>query len=61
MEASRRGLSLKRFIEKVLEEACPRPALDVAPGIRRLIGSAIPKGNSVEEIEDDRFQYLLSK
>lgn len=60
-EANRQGVSLKRFIEQLLEEACPKPRVDASPSIQRIIGSACPKGRRVEEIQDDRLQYLLSK
>lgn len=60
-EAARQGVSLKRYIEDLLEQACPRPSLEVSPKILRLIGSAKPSKGQVEEIDDDRLQYLLSK
>ena len=60
-EAKRQGISLKRLIEQLLEEACPKPKVDASPSVQRIIGSAIPKGRRVEDIPDDRLQYLLSK
>ncbi|MBO4340185.1 MAG: hypothetical protein J5835_01980 [Bacteroidales bacterium] len=60
LEAARKGVSLKHFIEDLLEKACPRN--EQAPeGISRLIGSALPRNKALSEIDDDRLQYLLSK
>ena len=61
LEAARHGVSLKRFIEDLLESACPRQEVSRESGIGRLIGSALPKNGNVYSIEDDRLQYLLSK
>lgn len=61
MEAARQGISLKRFIENLLENACPRKTADRASGIGRLIGSALPKDKDIASIDDDRLKYLLSK
>lgn len=61
LEAAREGVSLKRFIESVLEKTCISTRNEVSPGIRRLIGSALPKNADYSKIEDDRLQYLLSK
>ncbi len=61
IEASRQGVSLKRFIEDLLENSCPPVKTSVSPKIQRLIGSAVPKGKNLESIQDDRLQYLLSK
>ena len=60
-EAARQGISLKRYIESLLEQACPKPSVEVSPKILRLIGSAKPSKGQVEDIDDDRLQYLLSK
>ncbi|MBR4826697.1 MAG: hypothetical protein IKZ91_02295 [Bacteroidales bacterium] len=60
LEAARQGVSLKRFIEDLLEKACPKRTVPMT-GIGRLIGSALPKDGDVSSIEDDRLQYLLSK
>jgi len=60
-EAARQGVSLKRYIEDLLEQACPKPKVEVNPRILRLIGSARPQKGKVEDIDDDRLQYLLSK
>ena len=61
LEASRQGMSLKRFIETILERSCPRREIPGSSGISRLIGSALPKGRDLSSIDDDRFQYLISK
>ena len=61
LEAARQGVSLKRYIENLLEAACPKPSMDISPGIQRLIGSALPVNKELAEITDDRFKYLLSK
>ena len=60
LEAVRQGVSLKRYIEDLLEKACPRRKVPES-GISRLIGSALPKGKDLSAIDDDRLQYLLSK
>lgn len=60
-EAARHGVSLKRYIEDLLEQACPKSSVEVSPKILRLIGSAKPSKGPLEEIDDDRLQYLLSK
>lgn len=59
LEAARKGVSLKRFIEDLLENACPRQTAFGNSSIGRLIGSA--KRIDLSAIEDDRLQYLLSK
>ena len=59
--AQSHGVSLKRYIENLLEEACVSRKSAYSPGISRLIGSARPKGMDLSSIEDDRLQYLLSK
>lgn len=67
MESQRRQVPLKRLIESVLSETAmqleteylresPRSAL-----LGKLIGSAKPKAGRLEDIQDDRLQYLLSK
>ena len=61
LEAERRGISLKRHIENILEEACPRKKVGGTSGISRLIGSALPSGADIDSLNDDRLQYLLSK
>lgn len=61
LEAARKGVSLKRYIEEMLEKSCPRPGAKNESGIGRLIGSAIPKSVDIYSIEDDRLKYLLSK
>lgn len=59
-EAAREGVSLKRYIEDLLEKACPRHELPKG-GITRLIGSALPKHTDISSIDDERLKYLLSK
>lgn len=61
LEAKRQGMSLKRFIEQTLENACPRKTSYGKSSISRLIGSAKPKNADLSAIEDDRLQYLLSR
>lgn len=61
LEAARQGVSLKHFIENLLESACPRQEVSRESGIGPLIGSALPKKGDIYSIEDDRLQYLLSK
>lgn len=63
-EASRRRISLKKYIENLLEEealSIKRQHVDVSPQILRLVGSALPKDRRLEVIEDDRLRYILSK
>lgn len=59
--AQSKGISLKRYIETLLEDACVSRKSEYSPSISRLIGSALPKGKDLSAIDDDRFQYLLSK
>lgn len=61
LQAQNHGISLKRYIENLLEETCLSHKSAYSPGISRLIGSARPKGIDLSSIEDDRLQYLLSK
>lgn len=61
LEAKRTGVSLKKYIEDLLESACPQSNEAVSGRIGRLIGSAKPKGVDIHAIGDDRLQYLLSK
>lgn len=60
-EAKYQGVSLKRYIERILEEATVAHTAEFSPKISRLIGSALPEGKDLSGIEDDRLQYLLSK
>ena len=60
-QAARKGISLKRLIENILEEACPVEKKEFSPSVNRIIGSAIPQGKKLSDIEDERFKYLLSK
>ncbi len=66
-EARRQKVSLKRLIENTLNEAArqfeegrlnERSSKDV---LGKLIGSAKPHGGQIEDVKDDRLQYLLSK
>ncbi|MBP5397498.1 MAG: hypothetical protein J6Y32_02535 [Bacteroidales bacterium] len=60
-EARRQNVSLKRLIENILEEAA-RPAKgEFGPAIMRMVGSAKPTSGVLEDIDDDRLRYLLSK
>lgn len=66
MDAGRQHVSLKRYIEDLLEERAAElsskvAALDISPSIMRLVGSALPKEGRLNEIADDRLEYLLSK
>ena len=61
LEAAKKGVSLKRHIENLLEESCPKRGISTSSGIGRLIGSALPSTGDISAIEDDRLQYLLSK
>ena len=61
LEAAREGVSLKKYIEDLLERSCRKPASGKSSGIARLIGSAIPRDKDISSIEDDRLKYLLSK
>lgn len=61
LEAQKKGVTLKRYIEDLLENACPRSPVHGHSSISRLIGSAKPKHVDLAAIEDDRLQYLLSK
>ena len=44
---------------KALDDAVN--SLDISPSVLRLVGSALPAKGKVEDIEDDRLKYLLSK
>ena len=63
-EASRRRISLKKYIENLLEEealSIKRQHIEISPNILRLVGSALPKDRRPEDIDDDRLRYILSK
>ena len=60
-EAKRQGMSLKKYIETLLENACPPKSAGKTSGIYRLVGSALPGEGDLAAIDDDRLQYLLSK
>ena len=60
-EAGRRGISLKKHIENILEAACPKRSVHTDSPIAPLIGSAIPAGKDISSIKDERLDYLLSK
>ena len=62
--AVRERVSLKRYIENLLEEEARRNTTDQATyssSVAKLIGSALPKKGKVSDIKDDRLQYILSK
>ena len=64
-KARRKGVSLKRYIEDLLEEDAMKgsqPAPEGVTDIRilSLIGMAKPTVRP-EEIDDDRLRYILSK
>ena len=62
--AVRERVSLKRYIENLLEEEARRNTTDQAAyssSVAKLIGSALPKKGKVSDIKDDRLQYILSK
>lgn len=64
LDADRKKISLKKYIEDMLEERAREIDAEgkgFSPAILRLIGSALPASGSVEDIDDDRLQYLLSK
>ena len=60
-QAHREGVSLKKYIETLLENACPPKPVGNSSGIYRLIGSALPQEGDLSSLDDDRLQYLLSK
>jgi len=66
-EAKRRNVSLKRFIENALCEMARELDEEQANELShhamlvKLIGSAKPANGRIEDIQDDRLQYLLSK
>ena len=65
VEAKGRNMSLKKYIEMLLEEESARirkkKSIKASPRILALVGSAKPIGKDVSSIDDDRLQYLLSK
>ncbi len=66
MDAEQKKVSLKRYIENLLQERAKAlddavNSLDISPSVLRLVGSALPAKGKVEDIEDDRLKYLLSK
>lgn len=63
-EASRQRISLKKYIENLLEQTASslkQQQATVAPQILRLVGSALPKDRNISDIDDDRLRYILSK
>lgn len=63
-DAYRQNVSLKKYIEDMLDARAREVEaknLNVSPSILRLIGSALPVNGRIEDIDDDRLQYLLSK
>lgn len=65
LEAQKRQVSLKKYIEDMLEESVYSGksfgSSEFSPAINRIIGSAKIKGMDLDKIQDDRLQYLLSK
>ena len=66
MDAGRQNVSLKRYIENLLNERAKllndtASSLKISPSVFRLVGSALPSKGKVEDIADDRLRYLLSK
>lgn len=62
--ASKQSISLKKYIENMLDSKAREmeaTSLNVSPAVLRLIGSALPAEGRIEDIDDDRLQYLLSK
>lgn len=62
--AARKSISLKRYIENLLEQEAGHIRLgqrDVNPAVLRLLGSARPNKSKLAEIEDERLRYILSK
>ena len=62
--ASKQNISLKKYIENMLDSKAREmeaTSLNVSPAVLRLIGSALPVEGRIEDIDDDRLQYLLSK
>lgn len=66
-KAQRKSISLKRYIEELIEKDAAEEGLPVIAGVTdprilRLIGIAKPKnGETIENLEDERLQYILSK
>ncbi|MBP5487416.1 MAG: hypothetical protein J6Y06_07315 [Bacteroidales bacterium] len=65
IKAKRKGVSLKRYIEDLLEESVTFEDLPAPKGVtdRRilsLIGMAKPV-TPIESIEDEKLKYILSK
>jgi len=63
-EASRKRLSLKKYIEGILDQEAQvirRQQMKMNPQILRLVGSARPKTHSLSDIDDERLHYILSK
>lgn len=66
MDADRNKMPLKKYIEDLLHERAKAldsttVSLDISPSVFRLVGSARPSKGKVEDIDDDRLKYLLSK
>lgn len=63
-EAARKNISLKRYIENLLDQEAGTIRLGqraVNPHVLRLLGSARPNHSKLAEIEDERLRYILSK
>ena len=66
MQARKEGISLKKYIEKLLETEAERrrptiPADVTDPQILSLVGIAKNGLSSAASEEDERLQYILSK
>lgn len=63
-EASKKRISLKRYIEEILEEASITQRGNHqghSQAVTKLMGSALPKQGDIAAIDDDRLEYILSK
>ncbi len=63
-EASKKRISLKRYIEEILEEASIAQRGNRqghSQAVTKLMGSALPKQGDIAAIDDDRLKYILSK
>ena len=65
-KAKGKNVSLKRYIEELLEEDARQKGFTKVQGVTderilRLIGSAKPAGGNNADIQDERLQYILSK
>jgi hypothetical protein len=66
VKAKGKSMSLKSYIEHLLEEDVKERPHPVVQGVSdnrilKLIGSAKSVGNNADDIRDERLQYILSK